>query len=830
MKNNVNVNEIFIETELIESYLSYALSVIIGRALPDVRDGLKPVHRRTLFVMKELNNNFNKSYKKSARIVGDVIGKYHPHGDTAVYDSIVRLSQTFVQRYPLIDGQGNFGSIDGDAPAAMRYTEIKMSEISEYMLKDLDFASVDYIYNYDNTEKYPIIFPSMFPNILINGSYGIAVGMATNIPPHNLTEVMHACLAYLKNPDITLIKLTTYILSPDFPTHGIIHGLNHIATTYSNGKGKIIINAKPSINNENKNPYILITELPYQINKIKLLTKIRNLIKEKRLDGIKLIRDESDKDGLRIFIALEKNKNLKIILNKLFSLTSLQNAFNLNMLCLVNNSPKLLNIKTIIKAFILHRNEIIYRRIKHIILKIKHKLHSLEALYLVLFNTHKIIDFITKINTSTDFKKQLKVFSFTDILLVNLKKFGFFNNYVNKTHNFSDIQIQSILDVKLSKLLKIEKKIIINNYILFLKDYLYYKCTLLNNHHLNNIIKKECVFIKNKFNDKRKTKIFLDVEEIKPQDLIEKKIIIILLSKEGYLKIQLVDSYKSQHRGGKGREIHTYTRYKDKLLNFALGVTNNFLFCFSEYGKLYIIKLFTLQLTDKSIRGLLLTNIINIDKADKIKILISLNIDNNKYKYIVMVTINGLIKIMPLHNSMNTKITGIKVINLNILDKLADIKIIDHPTELMIFSNIGRVIRFATNKIKITSRNSQGVISIKLNKNEYVISVIIPDSNCYVLTATENGYGKRSKINTYRLTNRGGRGITAHKITNQTGKLIGAEKIFNNDYLFIATTSGIISKINTKEIPCIGRLGKGVLLIRLFNNEKLINIKRYCEE
>ncbi|HFL8819529.1 MAG TPA: DNA gyrase subunit A [Candidatus Azoamicus sp. OHIO2] len=831
MKNTNIITNIFIENELIDSYLNYALSVIIGRALPDVRDGLKPVHRRTLFVMKELNNNFNKNYKKSARIVGDVIGKYHPHGDTAVYDSIVRLSQTFVQRYPLIDGQGNFGSIDGDSPAAMRYTEIKMSELSEYMLKDLDFFTVDYINNYDNTEKYPVIFPTMFPNILINGSCGIAVGMATNIPPHNLTEIINACLVYIKNPDVTINTLLKYILSPDFPTYGSIHGLNNLHATYSVGKGKIIVKAKPIIKYESKTINILITELPYQINKTRLLTKIRSLIKEKRLDGVKFIQDESDKDGLRILISIEKNKNIKIILNKLYDLTNLQNSFNINMLCLVNNTPKLLNIKNIIKLFILHRKEIIYRRLIHIISKIKYKLHLLEPLYIILFNTHKIINLIINITTLIDFKKEVPTLLRENTSIINLKRFGLVKIYLNKTksYNFSDIQIQTILNTKLSRLIKIEKNFAINDYILFLKDYIYYRLILLNDNLIYNIMKNEFIFIKNKFFDKRKTKIFLNTVSIQPKDLVEKKPVIILLSNNGYLKIQNITDYKSQHRGGKGRESLTYIKYNDSLVIFTLGTNIESLFCFSENGKLYIIELYKLSLSDKSMRGTLLTNIINMDESDKIKKFISLNLEENKDKYIVILTLNGLIKIISVIELKKIKTNGIKVITLNKNDKLVDIKIINRYTELMIFSNTGKTIRFTTDKIKITSRQSQGVMSIRLTKHESVVSLIVPEQNCYILTATENGYSKRSKINEYRLTNRNGRGIITHKFNKIRDNIIAVEKVFDNDYLFIATTSGIIKKIHITEVPCFGRCAKGVVLIKLMNNEKLINIKRYSE-
>ncbi len=503
---NLKENEISIENELINSYLSYALSVIIGRALPDVRDGLKPVHRRTIFVMKELNNTFDKNYKKSARIVGDVIGKYHPHGENAVYESIVRLSQNFIQRYPLIDGQGNFGSLDGDSAAAMRYTEIRLTELSEYLIKDLNYSTVKYIYNYDNTEKYPSIFPSMFPNILINGSYGIAVGMSTNIPPHNIKEILNGCIIYLKKKYISNNDLMQYILAPDFPTFGNIFRINDIKNIYNFGKGKIIIRSNSKIHFENKICQIFITELPYQINKISLLIKINNLIKNKKIIGVKNIRDDSDKEGIRITFLIDKNKDIKSIIKLLYNISNLKSTININMLCIVNNIPKLLNLKKTIKCFLKYRKTIIIKRTNNLISKIKNKLYLLFILCITIIYSPKILQIIVKSKNINKLKRNFQNLKFKHKHFFNSKIFNFLISKKNKKI-FSKKQIKLILNLKFNNLIGTKKNKILNTYILYIKDYFFYKC-LFKKQYIKKIIKEELIFIKKKFGDNRKTKIF----------------------------------------------------------------------------------------------------------------------------------------------------------------------------------------------------------------------------------------------------------------------------------------------------------------------------------
>ncbi|HIH2762371.1 MAG TPA: DNA topoisomerase (ATP-hydrolyzing) [Candidatus Azoamicus sp.] len=635
------INKTFLENEIMNSYLSYAMSVIIGRALPDVRDGLKPVHRRIIFAMKELNNTFQKQYKKSARIVGDVIGKYHPHGEVAVYDSIVRLSQNFLQRYPLIDGQGNFGSIDGDPPAAMRYTEIKMEKITDYIIKDLDFFTVDYINNYDNTNKYPSVMPNIFPNLLINGSYGIAVGMATNIPPHNLSEVIDACLATIENKNITIEELMTFIKGPDFPTYGNIQGYEGIIKAYKTGKGKINIKAKTFTESSNNKDYIIISELPYQVNKLKLIEKIKYLIKEKKITGIKSVKDESDKDGLRISIEIIKGNDINIILNNLYLLTKLKSTFNINMVALVNNLPKTLNLKGLISYFLDHRQEIVYRRSNYILTKIKDKFHIIEGLYFILNNIKKIIDIITNSKTTKDTKniisnENLKIDN------LNIHNYGFLYLNKSKKYKFSKKQINSTLELKLNKLVKLEKNRLLHAYISLLKDLYFYKSLINNNSFILKIIKEELLLIKKKFSDKRRTYITENNNKIITKDLITKEKIIIILTKDGYIKFKPIKDLNTQKRGGKGK-LGIKLNKNDITKNLTLSNTHSTILCISNFGKLYVINVYDIQQSTKITTGIPILNILNLEKYETINLIISTE-NIITYTYLIIVTVKGIIK------------------------------------------------------------------------------------------------------------------------------------------------------------------------------------------
>jgi DNA gyrase subunit A len=818
------LDEVFIEDELINSYLSYAMSVIVGRALPDVRDGLKPVHRRILFVMRELNNTFDKNYKKSARIVGDVIGKYHPHGEVAVYDSIVRLTQPFVQRYVLIDGQGNFGSIDGDSPAAMRYTEIKMSEFSEFLLKDLEFSVVDFVDNYDNTEKQPIVLPTMIPNLLVNGACGIAVGMATNIPPHNLNEVIDACLLFLDNSNnVTTDDLMTCVLAPDFPSSGIIFGAEEIKNIYKIGKGKFFLRANTYVESNLNDSCIVINELPYQVNKSKLLESFYSLLSSGLLDGVKSIRDESDKDGLRICIYLNKSKNVDVILNNLFLKTKMQITYNVNMVALVDNIPKLLGLKSIIKCFLDHRREVIYRRTKFNLLKSQNKAHLLEGLCIIVNNLDKLINLIVKSNDVSDIKGKFLLLDW-DYSCIGLYK----KDFLIDKYKFSNIQIQSILDMKLSRLTKLEKENLFEDYVRILKDISLYNEILTNKNVLESVIKDELFFIKNKFGDARKTKIIYNTNEMLSKDLVVKEFIVITLSSLGYIKAQLLKNYNVQHKGGRGKLAVTL-KDNDIIKHALICDTHSVLLCFSNFGKVYWLDLHNFTLYTRQSKGIPIINLLKLESAEIINVFLSIkNYGDNEYLF--MITKKGIVKKILLTKLKNQRSNGIFVIDLAKDDFLVNVKIVEDSDDVVIFSNFGRAVRFRVKDIKCSSRNSRGVLGIKLAALDFVVSIVIIDVDGYILAVTENGYGKRIKSDEYSITRRGCKGIIGTKINKKTGNLVDVEMVFLNNDLLLISDVGIISRIKVDEITCISRKATGVSLISLSENEKLVCIKSIDKE
>ncbi len=822
-----NINEVFIEEELINSYLSYAMSVIVGRALPDVRDGLKPVHRRILFVMRELNNNFDKNYKKSARIVGDVIGKYHPHGEIAVYDSIVRLAQPFVQRYVLIDGQGNFGSIDGDSPAAMRYTEIRMSEFSEFLLKDLDLSVVDFVDNYDNTEKQPTVLPTMIPNLLVNGACGIAVGMATNIPPHNLSEVIDACLLFLKNPSLTTEDLMTVIFAPDFPSYGIIFGAEELKDIYKTGKGKFFLRANTLIESSDLYSCIVINELPYQVNKTKLLESFNDLLNSGMLEGVKVIKDETDKDGLRICIYVSKGKNVDVILNNLYLKTKMQITYSVNMVALVNNIPKLLNLKSAIKCFLNHRREIIYRRTKFNLIKFKNKAHILEGLCIVIYNLNKLINLVVNSNDIIDIRSSFLLIDWDySCMFKYLNSCDF--NIVDGKYKFSNIQVQSILDMKISRLTKLEKDNLFNDYEQLLGDIAKYNSILNNNSVLESIIVDELNFIKYKFGDKRRTKIIYNTNDLQPKELIEKEFIVIILSNFGYIKAQLLKNYNVQHRGGRGKSA-IILKNNDFITNILICDNYDVLLCFSTHGKVYWLDLCYFPLSLRQSKGLPIINLLKLDTSEAITVFLSIkNYDENKYLF--MVTKRGLVKKILLTELKNKRVNGICVIDLNKDDCVINVKIVNATDNVIIFSNLGKYVRFFVKDIKCSSRNTKGVLGLKLSTFDFIVSLIVLDTNSDVLTVTENGYGKRVKVDEYNITKRGGKGMIGTKVNKKTGNLVGVDKVLIINDLLLITDSGIISRIKVDEISCISRKATGVSLINLSINEKLACIKSIDKE
>lgn len=803
---------VFIEDEILDSYLNYAVSVIIGRALPDIRDGLKPVHRRTLFAMKELKNHFNKPYKKSARVVGDIIGKYHPHGEIAIYDSIVRLAQPFVLRYPLIDGQGNFGSIDGDSAAAMRYTEIRLSEFAEFMLSDLDFLTVDYIFNYDNTEKYPIILPSKLPNILLNGSCGIAVGVATNIPTHNITEVINGCIAFLDNPLMESEEFINYILGPDFPTFGIICESGGILNYYTTGKGQILIRSKVNFEYFNTKKKIIINELPYQVNKLKLIEKINLLIKEKKIFGINGIFDESDKNGIRISLDINNNYDENIILDNLYSLTQMQIIFNVNMIALVNNIPKLLNLKTIIESFIKHRKEILYRKIQFELNNIEKKTHLLEGFIIILYSFDKFIDIIKNLNNLVDLKIYLEknIWYKKDFIELNIDIL--FKN--SDIYCLSKIQIQSILDLKISNFLKIEKENIYKNYLDNNQIIINYKNILNSSDCISNLIKQELNFLKEKFGDKRRTVINYLNDNKQYFNSLYKENIFFILSKFGYINFLFVKNFQTQN--------DTFTikiKNYDSINNVLFCKTYGFIFCISNLSKFYKLELSEIFLIDTtySHKKKYIYNLLNIKKKefiDKIFYLESFDIN----KLIICVTKIGLIKIL---SSDMFKICDKNGHVFDFLNDIVDIKLFSNLDEIILFSNLGRSIRFSLKNMKVNIKQLKNNLCIKMLKNEYIVSFDILKAKSYIISSTENGFIKKTRIEEYSLVKKGGKGVIGMKINKKTGKIINIVNVLDKSYLLFIYNNGKIIKMSIDNILQTSRVSSGVKLLKLVDNEML---------
>ncbi|WDI79158.1 DNA topoisomerase (ATP-hydrolyzing) subunit A [Candidatus Purcelliella pentastirinorum] len=826
-----------IEEEIKNSYLDYAMSVIIGRALPDVRDGLKPVHRRILYAMKILNNEWNKSYKKSARIVGDVIGKYHPHGDLAVYDTIVRMAQSFISRYVLIDGQGNFGSIDGDSAAAMRYTEIRMSKIANEFLTDLDKETINFVDNYDNSEKIPEILPTKIPNLLINGSSGIAVGMATNIPSHNINEIINACLAYINDNNITLTGLMHYIPGPDFPTGGIINGNKGIEDAYNTGKGIIYIRAKSKIeiNKKTRKEKILIKEIPYQVNKSKLISNIVELIKEKKIEGISNIRDESDKSGMNIVIDIKREAVAKIVLNNLYSLTKLETSFGINMVALYQSQPRILNLKKIIKIFINHRREIITKRTIYELKKTEKKTHLLEGLMVALTNIDLIINLIKNSKTLNKAKKSLISHKWYFNISKKIKNIDFNKEKYKKkkdihiknnkfTYILTKKQIKAILNLKLHKLTNMEYKNILQKHNLLNKEIYKFKKILNNDNYLTSIIKKELNKIKQKFGDKRRTKIHLNKSNLKTKDLIDKKNVIVTLSNKGYIKYQLLSHYETQHRGGRGKSAAKIKK-EDFIENLLITNTHCTILCFSSLGLIYWIKVYQLPKSTRNTKGKPIVNLLPLTKNERITAMLSID----KYKsnlYIFMATAYGIVKKTSLTKFKKERNKGIIAINLRDKDELINVTLTNGKNEIMLFSSMGKVVRFKENNIRTTNRITYGVKGIKLFKKDRLVSLIVPKKNGNILTVTENGYGKRTKIKEYPSKSRATQGVISIKINKRNGRVIGAVQVLDSDQVMIITNAATLVRIPVSEINIIKRNTQGVILIRIIKNEKVVELQR----
>jgi DNA gyrase subunit A len=833
-----------LEEEMRKSYLDYAMSVIVGRALPDVRDGLKPVHRRVLFAMHELSNDWNRAYKKSARIVGDVIGKYHPHGDTAVYDTIVRMAQDFSLRYTLVDGQGNFGSVDGDNAAAMRYTEIRMAKIAHELLADLDKETVDFGPNYDGSEHEPLVFPSRFPNLLVNGSSGIAVGMATNIPPHNLNEVVDACLALLKNPGLDIEQLIEYVPAPDFPTAGFIYGLSGVKEGYRTGRGRVVMRARCHFEDIGKGERqaIIIDELPYQVNKANLLMKIGEMVREKRLEGISEIRDESDKSGMRAVIELKRGENADVILNKLYKDTQLQDSFGINMVAIIDGQPKLLNLKQVIDAFLRHRREVVTRRTIFELRKARERGHILEGLAVALSNVDEIIALIKAAPTPADAKRELMAHAWRSSLVEDMlsrvsdasrpeglaPEFGLVGKGNARGYHLSDAQAQAILELRLQRLTGLEQDKIVGEYREVMDKIADLLDILAKPERVTQIIGDELAAVKAQFGDKRRSEIITHTQDMSMEDLIAPEDVVVTLSHGGYMKAQRLDEYRAQKRGGRGKQA-TATKEDDFIDNLFIANTHNYILCFSNRGRVYWLKVYEVPQGSRISRGKPIVNLLPLEEGEKINAVLPVS-EFVEDKYVFFATANGTVKKTPLNDFSRPMKRGIIAINLDEGDHLIGVALTDGKHDVMLFSNGGKAVRFDEEDVRPTGRASRGVRGMKLAAKQQVISLLVAeDEQQSVLTATENGYGKRSPIVEYTRHGRGTQGMIAIQTSARNGKVVAATLVNVEDEIMLIGTSGVLIRTRVKEIREMGRTTQGVTLMNVEKGEKLAGLSRIAE-
>ncbi|WP_416308402.1 DNA topoisomerase (ATP-hydrolyzing) subunit A [Neptunicella sp. SCSIO 80796] len=848
-----------IEEELKNSYLDYAMSVIVGRALPDVRDGLKPVHRRVLFAMNELKNDWNKSYKKSARVVGDVIGKYHPHGDSAVYDTIVRMAQPFSLRYMLVDGQGNFGSVDGDSAAAMRYTEIRMAKISHELLADLDKETVNFVPNYDGTEHIPDVLPTKVPNLLINGSSGIAVGMATNIPPHNLTEVVNGCIAMINNPDITIEELIELIPGPDFPTAAIISGRKGIEEAYRTGRGKIYMRARAEIETEdNGKETIIVTEIPYQVNKARLIEKIAELVKEKKIEGVSALRDESDKDGMRIVVEVKRNESGEVLLNQLYRNTQLQTVFGINIVALDNNQPKIFNLPDMLKAFILHRREVVTRRTVYELRKARDRAHILEGLAIALVNIDEIIALIKASNSPSDAKIALTEagWKLGDVAQM-LEKAGVDAarpDWLEPQYGVRDglyflteQQAQAILDLRLHKLTGLEHDKILAEYRELMDIIAALMFILSSPERLMEVIREELEAIRDEYGDERRTEITAASHDIDMEDLIEQEDVVVTLSHEGYVKYQKLIDYEAQRRGGRGKSA-TKMKDEDFIEKLLIANTHDHILCFSTRGRLYWLKTYQLPLASRNARGRPIVNILPLEEGERITAILPIQ-EFVEGKYVLMATAEGTVKKTELTQYSRPRANGIIAVNLRDEDELIGVALTNGDDDIMLFSDAGKVVRFnekqrdsETGAVKIDpetgeemmalrpmGRTATGVRGIRLQEGQKVVSLIVPNGEGAILTATENGFGKRTPVQDYPAKSRATQGVVSIKVSERNGKVVGAVQVNESDEIMLISDQGTLVRTRVSEVSTVGRNTQGVRLIRTIEGEHVVGLQRIDE-
>ncbi len=796
-----------IEDEMSRSYLDYAMSVIIGRALPDVRDGLKPVHRRVLYAMHDLNNDHTKPYKKSARIAGDVIGKYHPHGESAVYDAIVRMAQDFSLRYPLIDGQGNFGSVDGDPPAAMRYTEIRMERISAYMLQDIEKETTDFVPNYDGSLNEPLVMPAAFPNLLANGSDGIAVGMATKIPPHNLRELVEGLVHMLENPSCSVPDLMEYIKGPDFPTAGLIYGLDGIRSAYTTGRGTIIMRARAHVEDSKKKGFqrIVVTEIPYQVNKARLIEQIAQLVRDKRVEGVGDIRDESDRQGMRIVLELKRDEAAQPILNYLYKYTAMQDSFGVILLAIVNNQPKVLSLHGMLDAFISHRKEVVYRRTTFDLRKAEERAHILEGLKIALDNLDEVIETIRSAADPQTAKEQLR-FKF----------------------KLSDRQTQAILDMRLQRLTGLERQKILDELKSTLDLITELKKILGSEALIKRIIADELKAIKEAHGDDRRTEIVPQVEEISVEDMIAEEDMVVTVTRTGYIKRSPLGIYRTQGRGGKGR-IGMTTRAEDFVEHLFVASTHSYILIFTSRGRLHWLKVHRIPQVGVAAKGKALVNFVKLDEGEQVRALLPVMVFEDG-KFVVMATKRGVVKKTELTAFANVRNAGIIAASIDPDDDLLSAHLTDGQQEIIIATHMGKIIRFAEDDVRPMGRTARGVRGIKLRPKDFVVEMDTLAGATHILTATENGFGKRTPVDRYRRQSRGGMGIIDIKTTIRNGMVVGVKAVAEEDQIMLSTIKGMVARMRVKRISAVGRNTQGVRLMVLNEDDKLASAAKVVEK
>ncbi len=830
-----------IEDELKQSYLDYAMSVIVGRALPDVRDGLKPVHRRVLFAMSELNNDWNKAYKKSARVVGDVIGKYHPHGDSAVYDTIVRMAQPFSLRYPLVDGQGNFGSIDGDSAAAMRYTEIRMEKLAHDLLADLDKETVDFVPNYDGTELIPAVLPTRVPNLLVNGSSGIAVGMATNIPPHNLREVVNGCISLIDNPDATIDELMEDIPGPDFPSGGIINGRAGILQAYRTGRGRIYVRAKADVETDEKTgrDTIIINEIPYQVNKARLIEKIAELVKEKKIEGISEIRDESDKDGLRVVIEIKRGEMGDVVLNNLFAQTQLQSVFGINIVALVDDQPKILNLKQLLEYFITHRREVVTRRTIYLLREARRRGHDLEGLAVAIANIDEVIATIKASPTPADAR---------DALLSRGWDTGTISQFLERTgadtckpddlgaeygirdgkYYLSPAQVKAILELRLHRLTGMEHDKLLAEYEEKLKLIAEFLEILGNPQRLMEVIREELEKVLEEYGDERRTDIQHSQQDLTVEDLISEEDRVVTISHGGYAKTQPLDAYQAQRRGGMGKAA-TSVKDEDFVEHMLIANTHDYLLCFTNLGKVFWLKVFQIPVAGRQSRGRPMVNLLPLEESERITSILPVK-EFDEDHFIVMATSNGTVKKTALSQFARPRSVGLRAIDLVEGDHLVGTAITDGSKDIMLLSSNGKAARFEEQQVRSMGRVSRGVRGIRLGDEQRVISMVIPAEGGKVLTVSEHGFGKRTDLVEYPTKGRGSQGVIAMQTSERNGQLVGAVQIFDGDEIMLISDQGTLVRTRGDEISMLGRNTQGVRLIKVKDGEHIVGVARIAEQ